>query len=285
MRCPPSQVPRPFLKWAGGKRQLLPELLKYVPSCAPGRKYYEPFIGGGALLLTLLPQRAVIGDSNAELINCYQVVRDSLGELIEALRQHRNDADYFYQIRAWDRQADYALRTPVQRAARIIYLNKTCYNGLFRVNSKGQFNAPFGRYKRPNILDEAALSAVSNYLQRTEVDIFKADFADSVSTAAQGDFVYFDPPYDPVSETASFTSYDRSGFDRSQQQRLKEVVDELTARGAQVLVSNAYTDFIRDLYQGYPCLRVSATRAINSNALKRGKVDEILIMNYSARKR
>ncbi|MEM9265749.1 MAG: DNA adenine methylase [Cyanobacteria bacterium P01_F01_bin.13] len=269
---------RPFLKWAGGKRQLVPELLRYAPA-AYGR-YYEPFIGGGALLLTLQPEQATISDRNAELINCYQVVRDSVDDLIQNLQQHRNEKDYFYEVRRWDRQTEFAAKTAAQRAARIIFLNKTCYNGLFRVNSKGQFNAPFGRYKNPTIADEPVLRNVSEYFNRADITICQADFAAAVTGASQDDFVYFDPPYDPVSTTASFTGYYRNGFDRTEQQRLKTMVDDLTRRNCKVLLSNAYTDFIRDLYQDYHCVRVSATRAINSNATKRGKVDEILVMNY-----
>ncbi|MGD1853777.1 MAG: DNA adenine methylase [Leptolyngbyaceae cyanobacterium] len=269
---------RPFLKWAGGKRQLVPELLKYVPS-GYGH-YYEPFIGGGALLLTLQPERATISDRNPELINCYQVVKDSVDDLIEHLQQHRNEKTYFYTVRGWDREAAFADKTRVQRAARIIFLNKTCYNGLFRVNSKGQFNAPFGRYKNPTIVDETVLRNVSQYLNQANVTIQQADFATTVATAGHHDFVYFDPPYDPVSTTSSFTSYNRNGFDRTEQQRLKTVVDDLTRRDCKVLLSNASTDFIQDLYRDYRCVCVRATRAINSKATKRGKVDEILVMNY-----
>ncbi|MEM8615000.1 MAG: DNA adenine methylase [Cyanobacteria bacterium P01_H01_bin.105] len=274
----PTVALRPFLKWAGGKRQLIPELLKYAPT--DYGRYYEPFIGGGALLLTLQPETAIISDRNAELINCYQVVQTAVNELIETLQQHRNDESYFYEVRRWDRQTGFAERTFIQRAARIIFLNKTCYNGLFRVNSKGQFNAPFGRYKNPTITDETVLRAVSTYLNLANVRIFESDFATAVADAEQNDFVYFDPPYDPVSTTASFTSYNSNRFDRAEQQRLKSVVDELSARGCKVLLSNAYTEFIQDLYQDYPWVRVSASRAINSKATKRGKVDEILVMNY-----
>ena len=277
LTSPPTAL-RPFLKWAGGKRQLIPELLKCMPDFS-GR-YYEPFIGGGALLLTLQPERAMISDRNAELINCYQAVKDSIDELLQNLKQHRNEKDYFYEVRSWDRQSEFATKTCAQRAARVIFLNKTCYNGLFRVNSKGQFNAPFGRYKNPTIADETVLRTVSAYLNRANVAIRQADFAVAVANAGQNDFVYFDPPYDPVSPTASFTGYYRNGFDRSEQQRLKSVVDDLTRRNCKVLLSNAYTPFIQDLYQDYRCVRVSATRAINSNATKRGKVDEILVMNY-----
>ncbi|MFG6096567.1 DNA adenine methylase [Leptothoe sp. ISB3NOV94-8A] len=274
----PSVALRPFLKWAGGKRQLIPELLKYAPD-SYGR-YYEPFIGGGALLLTLRPERATISDRNQELINCYQVVKGSVDDLIQNLQQHRNEKAYFYEVRSWDRQTDFINKTATQRAARIIFLNKTCYNGLFRVNSKGQFNAPFGRYKNPTIADEIVLRNVSAYLNLANVTIRQADFAVAVADAGPDDFVYFDPPYDPVSTTASFTGYYRNGFERAEQERLKAVVDDLTMRGCKVLLSNAYTEFIQDLYRDYRCVRVSATRAINSNATKRGKVDEILVMNY-----
>ncbi|MEM7795554.1 MAG: DNA adenine methylase [Cyanobacteria bacterium P01_C01_bin.118] len=277
LSSPPIPL-RPFLKWAGGKRQLLPELLKYIP--LRYGHYYEPFIGGGALLFMLEPDGATISDRNPELINCYQVVKDSVEDLIQNLQQHRNDKDYFYQVRNWDRQAEFAHRTNVQRAARIIFLNKTCYNGLFRVNSKGQFNAPFGRYKNPNIANEDVLRSVSHYLNRANVTIYNLDFARSVAAAGRHDFIYFDPPYDPVSTTASFTGYDRKGFDRAEQQRLKQVMDDLTHRGCKVLLSNAHTEFIQNLYQDYRCVRVQATRAINSKASKRGKVDEILVMNY-----
>ncbi|MEM1250894.1 MAG: DNA adenine methylase [Cyanobacteria bacterium P01_H01_bin.21] len=269
---------RPFLKWAGGKRQLIPELLKYVPEFSG--QYYEPFIGGGALLLTLQPEQAMISDRNAELINCYHAVKNSIDDLLQNLKQHRNEKDYFYEVRSWDRQGEFSTKTSTQRAARIIFLNKTCYNGLFRVNSKGQFNAPFGRYKNPTIADETVLRNVSAYLNRADVTIQQMDFAAAVADAGQNDFVYFDPPYDPVSPTASFTGYYRNGFARSEQQRLKAVVDDLTRRNCKVLLSNAYTPFIQDLYQDYRCVRVSASRAINSKATKRGKVDEILVMNY-----
>lgn len=273
-----NKLARPFLKWAGGKRQLVPELLKYMPE--KYNRYYEPFIGGGALLLALQPKTATISDSNEELINCYCVVKDFLDELIEDLRKHKNEEEYFYEIRSWDRRKSFVSKTPIQRASRIIFLNKTCYNGLFRVNSQGQFNAPFGRYKKPNILDEAVLKAVSIYLRTADVEISHTDFSSTVDKARKGDFIYFDPPYDPVSDTASFTGYDVNGFNKDEQKRLKETVDKLTDRGCKVLLSNAYTDFITNLYKDYRHVRVTATRAINSNSLKRGKVDEILVMNY-----
>lgn len=269
---------RPFLKWAGGKRQLLPELLKYVPPRIG--MYYEPFIGGGALFFALQRRRAVVSDSNTELINCYKVIRDDVEGLIEALRQYQNREEYYYAVRDWDRAPDFAARSAIERASRIVYLNKTCYNGLFRVNSQGQFNVPFGRYADPNIVDAAVLRAVNKYLQSAEVNILTSDFAEAVCEARRGDFVYFDPPYDPVSDTASFTGYDINGFGREQQVRLKQLCDTLTNRGCKVLVSNAYTPFIADLYTGYRQVKVEASRAINSNAQRRGKVDEVLVMNY-----
>ncbi|MGB3262632.1 MAG: DNA adenine methylase [Microcoleus sp.] len=276
---------RPFLKWAGGKRQLLPEIVKYVPKLTSKHTYYEPFIGGGALLFELQPQKAVINDSNGELINCYKVIRDSLDELMEELSKEKysNTETSYYDMRDLDRSAKkYADLSAVEKAARIIYLNKTCYNGLFRVNSQGQFNVPFGRYKNPNFLDGAVLRAVNKYLTSNTITLSNLDFQEAVKDAKKGDFIYLDPPYDPVSETASFTGYDVNGFNRHEQERLKKVFDDLTAKGCKVMMSNSCTDFILDLYNDYrdKIKKVRATRSINSNALKRGKIDEVLILNY-----
>jgi DNA adenine methylase len=276
---------RPFLKWAGGKRQLLPEIVKYVPKMTSKHTYYEPFIGGGALLFELQPPKAVINDSNKELINCYKVIRDSLDELMEELSKDKysNSETSYYEMRDLDRSTKkYEILSEVEKAARIIYLNKTCYNGLFRVNSQGQFNVPFGRYKNPNFLDDAVLRAVNKYLNSNNITLLNQDFAEAVKDAKRGDFVYFDPPYDPVSETASFTGYDVNGFNRDQQKRLKKVFDDLNKRGCKVMLSNSCTDFILDLYKDYQdtIIKVMATRSINSNALKRGRVEEVLVLNY-----
>lgn len=270
---------RPFLKWAGGKRQLLPQLIAHRPNKMG--TYYEPFLGGGAMLLALQPARAIVNDTNAELINCYEVVRDCVEDLISALQEHkaRNSEDYYYEIRDWDRDSRYGERPAIERAARIIYLNKTCYNGLFRVNSQGQFNVPFGRYASPTIVDEGVLQAVSHYLSTNDVQFRNVDFATATHDAQSGDFIYFDPPYDPVSITASFTGYDVNGFGKDEQRRLKNLIDELTLRGCKVMLSNAYTPFIVDLYQAYDCFRVQAIRAINSKAHRRGKVDEMVVTN------
>lgn len=275
-----NKLVRPFLKWAGGKRQLIPTIIgNHVPQ--KYNVYYEPFIGGGALLFALQPKNAVINDINSELINCYEVIRDSLDELIDDLKRHENEKNYYYAIRDWDRKKSYKQKTKVERASRIIFLNKTCYNGLFRVNSQGQFNVPFGSYHNPNILDIAVLKAVSNYLNDNQVKLLNQDFHEAVRGAQKGDFIYFDPPYDPVSDSAYFTGYDINGFARDEQKRLKETVDELTHKGCYVLLSNAYTQFIVDLYKGYHKTKISAIRAINSNGQKRGKVDELLIKNYA----
>lgn len=285
-----NPVVRPFLKWAGGKRQLLPELTKYINQKSLKKcTYYEPFIGGGALLFELQPTRAVINDQNKELINCYKVVRDSLDNLIEELRKHEkhNNADYFYEVRDLDRSPkNYKSLSAVERAARIIYLNKTCYNGLFRVNSHGQFNVPFGRYKKPNILDEAVLKSVSLYLNKSKskVKILDSDFAEAVRDAKKGDFIYLDPPYDPLSNTSSFTGYDINGFKKDEQKRLRQVFDELTEKGCLVILSNSQTDFIMNLYQDYQdkIKVVKAARSINSKGLKRGRINEIIVLNFSA---
>ena len=278
---------RPFLKWAGGKRQLLPEIVKYVPKRISKHTYYEPFIGGGALLFQLQPQKAVINDSNKELINCYKVIKDSLDELMEELSKDKytNSETSYYGMRDLDRSTkEYENLSEVEKAARIIYLNKTCYNGLFRVNSQGQFNVPFGRYKNPNFLDDAVLRAVNKYLNSNDITLLNQDFAEAVKDAKRGDFVYLDPPYDPVSETASFTGYDVNGFNRDEQERLKEEFDALHKKGCKVMLSNSCTDFILDLYKDYQntIIKVRATRSINSNALKRGMVDELLVLNYES---
>ncbi|MDN5361871.1 MAG: adenine methylase, partial [Moorella sp. (in: firmicutes)] len=221
-----NNLAAPVLKWAGGKRQIVYWILKYVPQTFT--TYYEPFLGGGAVLFALQPEKAVVNDINSELINVYEVIRDNVEELIADLRKHRNEEAYFYAIRNLDRDKErYNQLTSVQRASRIIYLNKTCYNGLFRVNRAGEFNAPFGKYKRPNIVNELTLRAVSDYFNRAQITFTCRDFEAALEGAQEGDFVYLDPPYDPVSDTASFTGYSRGGFGKDEQIRLKETCDQL----------------------------------------------------------
>jgi len=272
-----------FLKWAGRKRQLLPEIRQRVPAC--WRCYHEPFLGSGAVLFDLHPDRAVISDSNPELINCYQVIRDTPDELIEQLREHQqhcHSKDYYYQIRDWDRSPDYFQRSPVERAARMLFLNRTCYNGLYRVNSRGQFNVPFGKYKHPRILNEDVLRAVNRYLNQAKIHICQGDFQRAVQQAEPGDFIYFDPPYDPVSATSSFTAYDSGGFTREDQIRLREEIDRLDLLGCQFLLSNSCTPFILNLYSDFRIERVAVRRSISCDSDRRGQTQELLISNRPA---
>jgi len=279
-----NKLTQPFLKWAGGKRQLLPEIRKYVPQ--KYNTYYEAFVGAGAVLFDLQPKKAVINDINGELVNVYNVIKNNVEELIEDLKTHKNESEYFYSIRDLDRQSVYKDLSPVKKASRIIFLNKTCYNGLFRVNSHGQFNVPFGKYKNPEIVNENVLRAVHTYLNENDVIILNEDFSSAVSTAKKGDFVYFDPPYDPVSDTSSFTGYSLDGFNREDQLRLRDLCVSLDSKGVKFLLSNSATDFIIEKYEekGFIIERVSATRNINSIATKRGKIDEVLVRNYDPNK-
>ena len=274
-----TQLIRPFLKWAGGKSQLLPAIKKRLP--LEFSTYYEPFLGGGAVFFYLQPSKAVVSDSNEELINVYRVIRDDIEELINDLKQHVNSKEYFYKMRELDRDKDkYAELSPVKRASRIIYLNKTCYNGLFRVNKSGEFNAPFGNYKKPQIVNEPVLRAISSYLNNAELVIKCGDFEECLKNAQEGDFAYLDPPYFPLSNTANFTGYDKSGFDENCQVRLKKVCDELDERGVKFLLSNSKVDFIQSLYGRYIREIITAKRAINSRGDKRGEIEELLIRNY-----
>lgn len=268
----------PILKWVGGKRQLFNEIKKYIPEY---KIYYEPFLGGGAVFFGLQPERAVVNDINTSLMCVYQVIRDHTDELIEELKQHKNEADYFYKIRNWDRDKEaYDRKSDIQKASRIIYLNKTCYNGLFRVNRAGEFNAPFGRYKNPGIVNEKVLRAMADYLRHPGITLMNTDFEEALRGSQKGDFVYFDPPYDPVSDSANFTGYDMRGFDREEQKRLKLLCDVLNKKGTKFLLSNSATDFIFDLYKEYKIKIIKAKRSVNSRADRRGEVDEVLIRNY-----
>jgi DNA adenine methylase len=280
---------RPFLKWAGGKGQLLPELTVRLP--ARFRRYHEPFVGGGALFFHLwnsgrLAGGAVLGDYNPELVECYEAVRDNAEELIElliALRPRFSDKEFFYEIRAWDRRPEFRQRPKVERAARTIFLNRTCYNGLYRLNNKGQFNAPFGHYKNPLIVDPDNMRECSRALRN--VELRRGDFADVLETARPGDFVYFDPPYVPISATASFTAYTGQGFAEAEQRRLAEVFQALAERGCYVMLSNSYTELARALYSGQPVHEsILASRKINCDGRKRGEIEELIVCSYSARR-
>jgi len=270
----------PVLKWAGGKRQLLGALIPLLPKNITS--YCEPFVGGGALLFALRPQTACINDINDEIIRVYSVIKNDVEALIAALQGFKNEAGCFYSVRDWDRdKGGYAGRPDAEKAARILYLNKTCYNGLFRVNNAGEFNAPFGNYRNPNIINAPALRAASAYLNTAAVRITSLDYAKVLRTLPEGTFVYLDPPYDPVSDTSSFTGYTKDGFTRDDQVRLRECCDGLNAKGIQFMLSNSATDFIREQYTAYSITIVRAKRAVNSDAAKRGEVDEVVVRNYA----
>jgi DNA adenine methylase len=263
-------ISRPFLKWAGGKRQLIPALLRHVPEGFP--RYFEPFVGGGALFFTLRPRNAVLADVNERLIRTYRGVRDHVDDVIGLLRGYPHDEKFFYKLR----EVDIDARTDAEVAAWFIYLNKTGFNGLYRVNRRNLFNVPFGRYDNPAICDEATLRTCSTALART--DLLVADFEAVVAEAKPADFVYFDPPYVPLSVTSSFTSYTSGGFGLDGQTRLRDVALELKKRGVNVLLSNSSAQSVRDLYQeGFEMTEVSATRFVNSKASGRGAIKELII--------
>ncbi|BAZ43763.1 DNA adenine methylase [Chondrocystis sp. NIES-4102] len=272
---------QPFLKWAGGKRQLLAAIKQYIPQRFT--QYYEPFVGAGAVLFFLQPKNSLINDTNSELINCYRVIKDHPQELINLCQQHQHNhcKEYYYSLRQQDRQANFKDKNPIERAARIIYLNKTCFNGLYRVNSRGEFNVPLGNYSNPIIVEPAVIKSVSLYLNQGDITITNGDFASAVAKANQGAFIYFDPPYHPISETSSFTGYSVNGFGEEEQIRLKAVCDQLNERGCQVLISNSCSSLIKELYcdPHYEMVEVKANRAINAVTSKRARINELLIYN------
>lgn len=280
-----NKLVMPVLKWVGGKRQLLSEIKKYMPKINKNSTYYEPFVGGGAVLFEMQPDKAVINDINRDLIDVYKVIKDNVEDLIKELKKDKysNTSEAFYDIRELDRQPKkYNNLTGIQKAARILYLNKTCYNGLYRVNSIGEFNSPFGRYKNPNIVNEVGLRAVSKYFNDADITFLSGDFESTVKGIKKGSVVYFDPPYAPISKTSNFTGYNESGFGEEQQERLKKLCDKLTDKGIHILLSNSDCDFIRELYhdtEKYEIISVKAKRAINSVGDSRGEVSEVLIKN------
>ena len=278
---------KPFLKWVGGKRQLLPLLTKKKPKCF--NAFHEPFIGGGALFFALQPDRASLYDNNAELISLYGVVQNEVEALIRALRAHQsahtaNGHDYYYSVRNQDRQAGFSARSAVDRAARFIYLNRTCFNGVYRVNSEGFFNVPYGCYKNPLICDETNLRACSAALRG--VALYHGDFERLLENVQPGDFVYFDPPYVPLSETASFTGYTAGGFDMTMQARLKALCDRLSDMGVYWMLSNSSAKWVVKTYEeaGYKAEKIKATRAVNAKASGRAAAqNEVIVRNYTQR--
>lgn len=271
-------VPRPFLKWAGGKTQLADALLERMPISF--NVYHEPFMGSGAIFFRLYREQkirhAVLSDLNAELIDTYLAIRDCVSEVIKILSEFPHKEKFYYDIRAKD---PWKLSLP-ERAARMIYLNKTGYNGLYRVNRQGMFNVPFGRYKSPKYLDKENLLAASHALQN--IEILCVPFETVIDRANAGDWVYFDPPYVPVSQTANFTSYHANGFGLKDQERLRDVCVELSRNNIYITLSNSDTEIIRSLYRSayFAIDEVLANRAINCNGAKRGKITELVITNY-----
>lgn len=272
---------KPFVKWAGGKRQIIDKLKEYVPD--EYDTYYEPFVGGGALLFELSPKKAVINDLNKELMNVYRVLcdEDKFKKMCSVLNSYEKEHSekFFYELRNKDKNKNTFNRlSDYTRAARTIYLNKACFNGLYRVNSRNEFNVPFGKKNKVNTYEGSNLITVSNYLTMNDIKILSEDFEEAVKTAKKGDFVYFDPPYD--SETSTFNSYTENGFGKEEQIRLAKVFKKLDEKGVYVMLSNHNTSLINKLYAGYNIKVIEAKRNINSNGQKRGKVEEVIIYNY-----
>ena len=273
---------KPFVKWAGGKRQIIDKLLKLVPE--EYNTYYEPFVGGGALLFELSPKTAVINDSNKELMNVYKMISTDKGyeEVVKLLNTYekKHNEKFFYQIRNQDKDKEkFSKLTAAERAARTIYLNKTCFNGLYRVNSKGEFNVPFNKKLKVNTYDSENMILAYVYFQANNITMLNTDFEEAVSTAKKGDFIYFDPPYDSENGD-TFNSYTEEGFGKDEQIRLASVYKELSDKGCYVMLSNHNTNLINELYKDYNIHVITAKRNINSKGTKRGKVEEVIITNY-----
>lgn len=271
----------PIVKWAGGKRQIINKLLEYMPP--KYNDYYEPFIGGGALLLELMPNKAVINDVNSELLSIYRCMQNEeyYQELIKLLKEHEQNhsEDYFYEVRDMDRNEDFLnLPLPI-RAARALYLNKSCFNGLYRVNAKGYFNVPSARKAKVNTFDEENFKAVHDYFMK-HVTILEGDFVKAVENAKKGDLVYFDPPYDPIENKESFTSYTKDDFGKDDQKRLADLFKELDSKGVYAMLSNHNTKYINELYKGFNIHVINAKRMINADSKGRGNVEEVIITNY-----
>ena len=273
---------KPFVKWAGGKRQIIDKLLKLSP--VEYNTYYEPFVGGGALLFELSPKNAVINDSNKELMNVYKMISTDKGyeSVVKLLNNYekKHSEKFFYQIRNQDKDKDkYSKLTPAERAARTIYLNKACFNGLYRVNSKGEFNVPFNKKLKVNTYDSENMILAYVYFQANNITILNTDFEEAVKDAKKGDFIYFDPPYDSEDDT-TFNNYTETGFGKQEQIRLAKVYKELADKGCYVMLSNHNTTLINELYKEFNIHVITAKRNINSKGNKRGKVEEVIITNY-----
>jgi DNA adenine methylase len=282
---------RPFLKWAGGKRLLLPEILPRIPDFE-GR-YIEPFVGAGAVMLSIpVDKQKIANDFNPELIAVYVSIRDHREELEEILSTFKNTEKFFLKIRSWDREDDYKSRSIVQKAARFIYLNKTCFNGLYRVNSRGEFNVPFGHYKAPEIFSTQHFIRISQILLGCDqngkkitpkVSLKSGDYRNVTANAKKGDFIYLDPPYDPITTTSSFVSYHKNGFSRQHQVELRDELVRLNKLRIPFLLSNSDTPFIREIYSNKKIFKIESLqvrRTIGASASSRGLVGEVLVSNF-----
>lgn len=271
---------QPFTKWTGGKRQLLPVIKNLMPKSY--NNYFEPFIGGGALFFDLAPENAVINDENSELINCYKQIKDNPSKLIELLKEHQtnNSKDYYLDLRCVDRDNRINSMSYVERAARIMYMLRVNFNGLYRVNSKNQFNVPYGQYKNPKIVDEDLIFSISEYLNNNNITILNGDFEEAIKNVKKGDFVYFDPPYIPISETSSFTSYTHEGFSYKDQVRLRDSFVKLDKKGAFIMLSNSASILVEELYKDFNIHKVEVNRTNGAKNSSRGKISEIIVTNY-----
>lgn len=273
---------KPFVKWAGGKTQILDKLKSFMPESFD--TYYEPFLGGGALFFNIAPDKAVVSDYNADLISAYISFQDDkkYNNMIQEIKLHEknHNEEYYYKVREMDRDDSYKNLPDYTKAARMIYLNKACFNGLYRVNSKGFFNVPSGKKEVVNAYNELLFSELYNYLKNPNIKILNEDFEKVVSTAKKSDFVYFDPPYDTFDEQKNFTTYTKNSFGKDEQKRLSKVFKSLDKKGVKVMLSNHNTDFIQELYKGYNIRVIHARRNINSKGNGRGVVEEVIITNY-----
>lgn len=270
----------PILKWVGGKKQIFPEIQKRLPK--KFNKYFEPFVGGGYVFLQLKPKVGYINDFNEELINLYRIVKEEPKELIKKIQKHkeRNSKEYFYKIRSYDRKPNFNKISKVDKAARMVFLNKTCFNGLYRVNSNGELNSPYGKYKSPQIFSESNINNISDYFNQNNISIVNGDYKELLQYIEKGDFVYLDPPYDPVSKTSSFTGYSADGFNKQNQIELKEFCDLINKKGAYFLLSNSSTDFIKELYANYYVDIIKVKRILAAKNSSRCVVEEVLVRNY-----
>jgi DNA adenine methylase len=275
---------RPLLKWAGGKRQVLPAIRPIIPPSF--KRYLEPFLGGGAVFFDLLPKRVIINDLNAELMSMYRVVRDNPSELIGLLSSMANTSNSYYEIRSWDRNPDYLESfSSIERAARTIYLNRTGYNGLYRVNARNQYNVPFGKYRNPKVCDSELILMMSNYLSSRNIKITSEDFRQNISRASEGDFLYVDPPYAPLDNANStFTNYTAGGFSQQDLVDLKDSLDVASKKGACWILSNVKSRTTSRMFTSkkYSVIEIRVSRPINSNADRRGHVPEILVMTKAS---